>query len=266
MPDAPPVTIAAAPANGRRRLAIGSSSPRRPAGAYAAAASGPAARRRLRAGVGERRGGAGRRSSSRRTCRAGTGAGRRPGRDRICESSERMPENSTAMTERAVRRSMPKSLRGEVGEVADGAPVAAALVLARAPSVGAGLPQRREERGVLLDGVEGGADEGPQLGLEARRGAASTWTRICRSSRSCLPPVEGHEEVVLVGEVLVDERPGHPGPRRRPMPIVMRVGTDLGDQRLRHVEQRVAPVVGRQALGPHRSARGRRRRARHARR
>ena len=30
-----------------------------------------------------------------------------PGRERICESSDRMPENSTAMTDRAVRSSIP---------------------------------------------------------------------------------------------------------------------------------------------------------------
>ena len=73
-----------------------------------------------------------------------------------------------------------------------------------------------------------------------------------------LAPIQGDEEVVLVGEVLVDERPGHPGPLGNHAHRDA-AGPDLVHQGPGHVEQRLAALVGREPLGDRHRDRRRRR-------
>ena len=172
----------------------------------------------------------------------------RPGGSRIWASSDRMPENRTAMTERAVRGSMPKSSRRRAR---------------RSSRPSAGRDRRwscrvARRRRPPAAGVKNGpcsSSRSSVAPMNARSlgsncsGAASTSARMARSMPARLPPVEGDEQVVLVREVLVDERPRHAGPigdhAHRDG-----AGTDLVDQRLGDVEQRLAALVGGEPLGP----------------
>ena len=134
------------------------------------------------------------------------------------------------MTDLAVR-GIERELGGsETGEVPDRATVPRSLVPA-SRITDSERAERREEPTVLPYRTEHRSGERAELGLEAvgRVGHLDANRPV---ERLCLPLIEGGEEVVLVVEVLVDER-----------------SSDLGTRRNRPHRDRPGPTLGEEVAG-----------------